>query len=475
MAMFLSDLASRLGSDAVSTEPSVLDQYSVDSWSLALKRARRDERPNRPEAVVRVCSAAEVQTVLRAAGAEGVPVTPRGLGSSVTGQPLPSAAGIVLDLAGLGGAPQLDTENLTVTVPASTKGADLEHFLNARGVTLGHSPQSLHQSTVGGWVATRASGQFSSRYGGIEDLVAGLEAVLADGEIVRFKSVPRAATGPDLRQLFLGSEGILAVVTEVTLKVFWIPERRLVEAFRFARIDGGLQAMRVAMQAGLRPFLLRYYDQDESRHVSGDADFEGCLLFTGCEGVESLAAAEQQQLGNIAAESGGTSLGSALVDAWLPNRFDYSTVQKTLDTIGGYAETIEIAHNWSQIQDLYTTLKDELADHADHVFGHFSHAYPQGTSLYLILIGETGTDQQAVECLERIWKTAMTSTLRKGGELSHHHGAGLARLPYLADALPNSLRVLDSVKTALDPAGVLNPGKLIPGRSMPPTSPDNER
>lgn len=456
----LAELGSRLGPDAVSVDPAVLDRFSVDTWPLAVKRARRGQPRCRPDAVVRVWGAADVRTVVRAAAAADVPVTARGLGSSVTGQPLPTEGGIVIDLAGLTGTPRLNSYDLEVTVPAGTRGSDVEQYLNERGFTLGHSPQSLQRSSVGGWIATRASGQFSSRYGGIEDLVVGFDVVLADGEQVRLTSRPRGATGPDLRHVFIGAEGTMGIVTDVVLKVFPIPGFRIVEAFKLSCVSDGIEVMRTAMHAGLRPFLLRLYDQDESRHATGDDSFDGCVLFTGCEGTRAVASAEQQELRAIVSRYGGATLGADPVEAWMERRFDFSMVESILDTTGGYAETIEVAHNWSQIFQLYETLRAALTDQADTIWGHFSHAYPQGTSLYVILTGFVPDDDQAVSRLEKIWDIAMNETLRLGGELSHHHGVGLARLPYLATSLADSLPVLQRVKNGVDPAGVFNPGKL---------------
>lgn len=471
LSLVLSELRSELGDDAVSTDENDLDACAVDAWPLAAKWAQQDWRPHRPDAVVRVRGIDEVCAVLRSAYAAGIPVTARALGSSVTGQPLPSQGGIVLDLQGLVGPPSLDEKNLVVTAPAGCRGSDLERFLNDRGLTLGHSPQSLFRSSIGGWLATRASGQFSSRYGGIEDLVVGFEAVLADAERIRLHSMPRSAVGPDLRSLFIGAEGTMGIVTEVTLKVFPVPAFRTVEAFKLDHVQQGLDVMRLAMRTGLHPFLLRLYDEDESGQVILDDSFGGCLLLTGCEGVEAVAAAEQAELHAIATLCGGVPLGSEPVDAWLPQRFDFSGIESAVETVGGYAETIEVAHSWTCINDLYRVLKTELAPHADRVLAHFSHAYPQGTSLYLILTGSTMNDAQATARLERIWETAMTHTVRHGGVLSHHHGVGLARLPYLSQALPDSLPLLQRVKSALDPAGVLNPGKLLlnrpDGQTMP--------
>src|SRR4051812_37984448 len=239
------------GPDALLTDDADRDARSHDTWPVATVWAKLGRHPYRPDAIVRAASVADVIEVLRIGAQTRTPVTAWGLGSSVTGQPLPVAGGIVLDLAGLVSEPELDLIDRTVTVPAGVRGSDLESWLNARGLTLNHSPQSLGRSTVGGWIATRATGQFSSRYGGIEHLVTGYQVVLADGTVADLGQRPRAAMGPDLKQLFIGSEGTLCVVTRVTLKVFAVPEHRILEAFTLPDVAAGLEVMRTISQSGL--------------------------------------------------------------------------------------------------------------------------------------------------------------------------------------------------------------------------------
>jgi alkyldihydroxyacetonephosphate synthase len=331
-------------------------------------------------------------------------------------------------------------------------------------LTLNHSPQSLDRSTVGGWVATRATGQFSSRWGGIEDLVVSLTAVLSSGEVVETLFAPRAAAGPDLRQLFLGGEGAFGVVTDVTLKIAPLATTRCFETLVFPTVSSGLAAMRKIMQAGLRPFLLRFYDQDESRFAMHDPGFVGNAMFLGCEAISSAATAvveaEQAACVALCEAEGARRLGPAGATAWMGRRFDFSTVENLLAEPGGAAETIEVAHFWSEIENTYAALKAELAPYADHVLGHFSHAYPHGVSLYVILLGRAADAEAAEQRLTTIWERAMRVALREGAALSHHHGIGLARSPYMAEALGVGHTLLGRVKRALDPPGILGQGKL---------------
>lgn len=457
--MDFSTLTRALGTDAVRTAPEDLHARSHDVWAVTAKRLLRGEDPYRPDAVVHVTEEEQVSVTLGWAGESGVPVTARGLGSGVTGAAAPLRGGIVLDLSGLTGTLQLDETDLTVTVLAGTRGGALERELRERGYTLAHSPQSLEISSVGGWLATNATGQFSSRYGGIEDLVVGFTVALPTGECVRLGGLPRAPVGPDLRRLFLGAEGTLGVVTRVTLKIVPAPEERLVEALMLPDVGAGIEAMRAITRAGLRPFLVRCYDPAETALVLDDSTASGCALFLGCEGLREVARAEQEAAVRLAVEQGGRRLVPEPVQRWLEHRFDYAALEQILRQPGGVAETIEVAHFWSGVGELYAELTSALAPLAT-VLGHFSHVYPQGTSLYLILLGEEADAAAAEARLREIWDTAMRVCLRHGAAIAHHHGVGLARLPYVREALGESVAVLERVKSALDPKDILNPGKL---------------
>ena len=214
---------------------------------------------------------------------------------------------------------------MTVTVPAGVNGGELERALQEAGLDDALLPAvavPLHRSTS--WLATLATGQFSSRYGGVEDLVVGYRVVLADGAVAELTAAPRAAMGPDLRRIFLGSEGTLGVITRVTLKIMPIPAARELAAFSVPDVVSGLAILRAQAARGLRPALLRLYDVDEARHVMADADVSSPVLFTGTEGEPAIAAAEMAVLTAIAEEHGAVAIGPEPVEAWLDQRFDFS-------------------------------------------------------------------------------------------------------------------------------------------------------
>jgi len=443
-----------------SVEPDVLDAYSHDSWPLQTKLAMTGRHEFRPDIVVFATQTQDVVQVIKAAETNSIPVTTRGLGSSVTGQPLPLRGGVVLDVSGIKGIPEISETDLTVTVGAGWKGGELENVLRAQGLTLGNSPQSLHRSTVGGWVATRESGQMSSMYGGIEDLVLGIEVVLADGTVCSLGSNPRAAMGPDLSSVFIGSEGTLGVITRVTMRVSKMPQHSLKEAFTFTDLSSALDFIRELAQSETRPALVRLYDEDEAQHLLGDDNYRGFLSLIETRGPAEIVDATHNWYRKLALGKGGVSNGTEPVETWVAKRYNFTAIEKLLATPGGYAETIEVAHSWNHISGLYDALKQALASCADHVYGHFSHIYPQGTSLYMILLGQAKNDDEAIAKLQEIWRVAMEVSIQKGAVLSHHHGAGLARLPYIQDSLGSGHVVLEKIKEGLDPTGLLNPGKL---------------
>ena len=456
----ITDLKSILPESQVLSDRETLQASSHDTWPLSTKLRRLGCHDYQADVVVKVTDEKQIQQVLALATANDTPVTPRALASSVTGQPLPTRGGIVLDVTGMTQHREINITNLTVEVSAGYNGGQLEDELQQMGWTLGHSPQSLYQSSVGGWLSTLATGQFSSYYGGIEELVTAYTVILATGEKLRLKASPRAAMGPDLRQLFIGAEGTLGIVTSVQLKIFPLPQTRLYDSLELPSIDAGLEIMREQAMAGLRPFLLRLYDTNEARHAMQNPLQDKPVMFLGTQGVDAVAHAEMDAFMAIVHRHGGKSIGSEGVLKWMERRFDFSTVEKLLDSHGGFAETIEIAHTWDGISGLYHALHEMLTPLADEVLSHFSHVYPQGTSMYMILLGRESSDPEAVEKLRTIWRETMRVCLEHHAELSHHHGGGLVRSPYARESLGSAHLLLRRVKQALDPNGTLNPGKL---------------
>jgi alkyldihydroxyacetonephosphate synthase len=414
-----------------------------------------------PAAVARPSGAAEVAAVLRACQELRLPVTAFGGRSGVCGGSVPVFGGISLDMRGLEGLVAVDDKSLLVDVRAGTYGDTLEGTLHrSHGLTLGHWPQSLALSTVGGWVACRGAGQYSTRYGKIEDMVVGLEVALADGRLLRTGGqAPRAACGPDLTQLFLGSEGTLGIITEIRLRAHPRPTADRRAAYRFSDFEAGLDACRRMVQRGATPAVLRLYDEVETRR-SFEMD-GGAILIVLDEGDPAVVDAVLAVVGEEAAAA--DELGDDLVARWLEHR----NVLPPLESLvrgGIVADTIEIAAAWSALPAIYRRALDDLAaiEGTIAASAHQSHAYSDGACLYFTFAGRPSPDdpEQPENYYRQAWDVVMGATARAGGAVSHHHGVGINRGRYLRDYLGVGFEVLTAVKGTLDPHGILNPGKL---------------
>jgi alkyldihydroxyacetonephosphate synthase len=455
-------LVERLGQDAVLTDAATLAARQHDYWVLAHLRRRLGQLGAPPTCVVRPATTADVSAVLTIADARRVPVVPYGAGSGVCGGVLPPPDAIVLDLSRMDRVLALDETSLLVTVQPGMRGDAFEAALDARGYSMGHFPQSIAVSTVGGWVATRASGQFSTRYGNIEDMLAGGEVVLASGETVRFKPVPRSATGPDLRALFLGSEGTLGVLTELTLRVHPRPEHRRVAAWAFPDVHAGLEAIRLVMRAGWRPAVLRLYDEIETaRQFSADVP-GGCLLLALAEGPRAGAEVEAAAVAAIATAGGGTAASEATVAWWLDHRNTVPSWDRFFEQ-GIVVDTIEVAASWRDVHRLYDGTVGALRAIPEVLVAsaHSSHSYLQGTCLYVSVAIRPPDLEQGEALYRRCWDEAMRATLAAGGTISHHHGIGRVRRGWLAEELGSAYPLLRTLKHVLDPHGILNPGVLL--------------
>ncbi|MBW3613769.1 MAG: FAD-binding oxidoreductase [Actinobacteria bacterium] len=450
----------RLGSVCAEVTTQRLERTEAgrDWWPLALLWARSGEVPALPAVVARPARPAEVAAVLRVANEAKVPVTAMAGRSGVCGAAVPVFGGVSLDMTGIAGVVAVDDASLLVDVLPGTWGDSLEDELRGEHrLTLGHWPQSIALSTVGGWVACRSAGQYSTRYGKIEDMVVGLEVALADGRLIRTGgAAPRAAMGPDLTGLFVGSEGTLGVVTEARLRAHPAAPVERRGAWLFDSFEAGLDACRRVLRRGATPAVLRLYDHIEStRTFALDG---GSALIVLDEGDEGLVEAT---MAVVAAEcAGATRLDDGLVERWVQHRNDVSALAVAIER-DIVVDTCEVAARWSALPGLY---RDAVAA-LEAVPGtwvasvHQSHAYPDGACLYFTFAGQA--EQGGAESYyAAAWEAVTRTTLAHGGALSHHHGIGLHRSRFLADALGPAFPSLVALKRAFDPNGILNPGKL---------------
>jgi alkyldihydroxyacetonephosphate synthase len=362
-----------------------------------------------------------------------------------------------------------DEASFAVTVEAGIRGDRLEGALNAQGFTLGHYPQSMAISSVGGWIATASAGQASAGYGSIEDLLLGLTAALPSGEVVRLPASPRSAAGPDLRSLLIGSEGTLAVVTEAALSVSPLPRGMRWAAFQPASFRHGIELARAVMHSGAHPDVVRLYDDVDAALAFGSAGHTGgpVLLL----GFRDEATAEQgiEICGHLASAAAATVLLSSLGEHWWIHRNDavglYRSIMGEERSFGPgvVVDTMEVAGLWSRLPALHDSIRAALLSHASEAVGcHLSHPYGSGASLYFTFLMRAPDDQAAERAYLTGWEAALRACLETGGTITHHHGIGLLKAPFLADELgTGGIRVLRAIKKALDPEGVLNPGKLL--------------
>lgn len=457
-----SALAGLLGDDAVSTEPDDLAAHATD-WSPASFVERRVGTPaHAPSCVVRPRSTDQVAKVLRWAQETATPVVPYGGGSSVVEGIRPAGA-VVLDTGSLRALGEVDRKSGLIEVGAGVYGPALEAHLGDAGFTLGHEPQSHALSTVGGWIATKACGQLSSAYGGIEDRVAGMEAVLPGGTVVRSTVAPRRSVGPDVASLMIGSEGTLGVVTSATLRVSPARGERSDLCLRFDDMASGVGAARTIAQAGLRPTFLRLYDAEDAalflRHHPEEG--QGPLMICSFHGGFA-----SDRRATAASLPGAAAGNDALVAHWWEHRNDavheFRNVMEGDGLLGphGVVDTIEVSARWSVLRDVYHGIKDELGQRSDLVGCHIGHIYPDGACLYFTIAAVTGSDRDAAARIEAWWTAAMETCLAAGGSISHHHGIGRTKAPWLRRELGGWWDVLVAVKRAIDPMNIMNPGAL---------------
>jgi len=454
-------LGERVRSDAAAR-----DAHRRDWWVLSELQDLEGRGPAAPRAVVEPGSAHEVGRTLAICREAGVPVVTYGGGSGVCGGIRSEAGDVILSTAGMSGLVDLDDRNLTATFRAGTNGLAAEQEVRRHGLTIGHWPQSIELASVGGLVATRSAGQFSTAYGNVEDLILDLEVVLPDGRLLRTRRTPRASAGPDLRQLFLGSEGTLGVITEVTFSLRPLPEASRGQAFHFPDLEAGLNGVRQLLRDGFRPAVVRLYDAKESGRNFGDACPEGrCFLLLLHVGPEELVAAQIGGVARRCLEAGGAEADAATVDHWLEHRNRVPGFDVFLEK-GIILDTIEVASTWEHLLPIHRAAIASL-EQVDGILSasaHTSHAYRSGTNLYFTFLARPAERAEMEACYRECWRRVMDATLANGGGIAHHHGIGRVRAGRLAEEIGSvGVDVLRAIKRALDPDGLLNPGALLPG------------
>ncbi|MEV4574233.1 FAD-binding oxidoreductase [Nonomuraea jabiensis] len=468
-------LAEVVGSAYVLTSHEARVRHTRGKSTPDLLRMRAGDGSAAPDAVVLPGSHEEVAELLRVCSAERVAVIPFGGGTSVVGGLTASGAGftgvIALDLGRLDRLLSVDAESLVASFEPGVRAPEAERLLAAHGLTLGHFPQSFEYATLGGFAAARSSGQASAGYGRFDDMVVGLTVATPIGTLDLGRA-PKSAAGPDLRQLVLGSEGVFGVITSLRLRVRRAPDERRYEGWRFGTFAEGTAAMRALAQEGPLPTVLRLSDETETMIGLAKPDAigsggSGCLLIAGHESGGVLeggsVAARQAGAAAVLTRMGGEPLGAEPGQAWERGRFSAPYLRDSLLAAGATVETLETAGFWANLPRLYDAVRLALAGALGSplVMCHISHVYETGASLYFTVV--VAQEGDPVAQWERAKEAVNTAIVAAGGTISHHHGVGRDhREAYAAEVGPVGVSILQAVKDRLDPAGILNPGTLIP-------------
>ncbi|HVK75928.1 MAG TPA: FAD-binding oxidoreductase [Kofleriaceae bacterium] len=536
------DLEAIVGPRRVSLRSVDLDTYARDMWPRLLfaRRAGAPYEP-RPHAVVWPEHVREVVAIVRAARALGVPVIPYGGGSGVCGGTVPIFGGITVDLKRMATLRAVRGDELIADVDAGLSGERFERELARRGFTFGHFPSSIYCSTVGGWLATRAAGQLSTKYGKVEDRVAGLTLVTGAGDVIDTDGPSRVLGGPNWTQLIVGSEGTLGLITSARLRLSPAPQLKVYRGFEVDNVAAGVEAIRRVLQRGLRPAVVRLYDELDtflnsfgkghrdddaverghawapaplpgegalpvlpgepdrqepddgplarllalgrrgSRGLRKDAFSallsrprivnslvgtvaekvarKGCKLIIGLEGARIRTEIEAALVFAELERAGARDLGEEPGKAWLAHRYAVSYRMSPVFRDGAFVDTMEVASSWEQLLDLYHSVRDAIGRHAV-VMAHFSHAYPEGCSIYFTFAAHADDRGGDERLYDAIWRDGLEAATRVGGTISHHHGVGLLKSPYMHGEHREAMAILASLKRALDPDDIMNPGKL---------------
>ena len=529
------DLEAIVGPRRMSMRTVDLDTYARDMWPRMLLRYREGELSTpRPHAVVWPEHVREIVAVVKLAREHAIPIVPYGGGSGVCGGAVPIFGGITIDTKRMQQLRSVHSDELICDVDAGLNGERFERELARRGYTFGHFPSSIYCSTVGGWLATRAAGQLSTKYGKVEDRVAGLTVVTGKGEVVETDGPNRALRGPSWTQLLLGSEGTLGIITSARVRVSPAPQLRVFRGFEVDDVATGLEAIRRVLQKGLRPSVVRLYDEldtlinsfsshddgreeapvvrgpvpaissgalpawPEAPRASDDGVIDriiafakgktsrkvamnaalgksstmnklfgvaervarrGCRMIIGLEGsrirTEIEAALTFHELETAGARDKGEDPGWA----WLAHRYHVSYRMSPVFRDGAFVDTMEVASSWDRLADLYHSVREAIGQHA-LVMAHFSHAYADGCSIYFTFAGTSPDAEGAERLYDAIWRDGLEATTRVGGTISHHHGVGLLKAPYMVGEHREAMAIFEAAKVSLDPDGIMNPGKM---------------
>ena len=476
-------IAAAGGEGAVSTEAEDRIRHAAGCSYPDLIALRGGSLDAAPDAVLAPGDADSIAATLAACSAAAIAVVPFGGGTSVVGGVAPERGGferlVALDLTNLR-AVEIDPVSQLARLGPGLRGPEAEAALNARGFTLGHFPQSYRYATIGGYAATRSAGQASSGYGRFDALVTGIELASPAGTM-RTLRTPHTAAGPALRELVVGSEGTLGVITEVETRIRPEPAARRYEAWFAPGLESGIGVIRSLAQAGELPDVVRLSDREETevslamaglggvrragleRYLRLRRRERGCMLIVGWEGEREAVERRRELSCRLLRGGGAIPLGSAGGRSWQRGRYEGPHLRDALIDAGVLVETLETAHSYARIGELYAGVRAALerATGDGVVMCHVSHAYRDGASLYFTFLTAARPGEE-IEQWREIKASACTAIVAAGGTITHHHAVGRDHAPYMeAEVGELGLEVLRAAKQRLDPVGVMNPGKLL--------------
>ena len=470
----LADLRGIVGDDHVHVDHETRVRHTRGKSTSDLLRMRAGDGSDAPDVVVRPADHDEVVRVVAWCSERHVALVPFGGGTSVVGGLVADRGGfagvLALDLRRLDRLLSVDVESGTAVLQAGLLGPETEAALAEHGMTLGHFPQSFEYASIGGFAATRSSGQASSGYGRFDALVMGLSVATPIGTLT-LGTAPANAAGPDLRELVLGSEGAFGVITSVTVRVRRLPTVKVYDGWRFDSFAQGSAALRDLAQSGTAPTVLRLSDENETAinlakpdQVGGESD-GGALMVVGFEGDQRTVDARRALVTERLEVSGGRALGEETGQAWAAGRFHGPYLRDSLLDAGVLVETLETATFWSNLPRLYAAVTEAITGALDGdsplVLCHVSHVYETGASLYFTVAARQRDDVLAQWAAAKA--AACDAIIASGATITHHHAVGRDHRPWLAEEIgPVGVEVLRAVKQRLDPRGVLNPGVLVP-------------
>ncbi len=481
---FIMKLTQELTSDQISSDFQDRVKNSIGKSYLEIIQARIADIPSLVELVVYPRTHNEVIKVVKIANEYKIPISPVGGGTSMTlGIQAPSGS-IAVNLCQMNQVLLINKDSLYITTQVGILGPELERILNHENLTLGHFPQSFVYSSVGGWVVTRGAGQNSTLYGKIEDMIMGFKFVTGMGETLTTRKAPARATGPDLNQIIAGSEGAFGILTEITLRVSKLPQKRKMASFFFHNFKEGITAFKNLLQDGFTPAIIRLYNTEETfsslrssalmkdppkesflirtalKYVElrGYSEKARCLAVVVFEGNSDLVKVTRKKTIAYAKQAGGISLGSIPTKSWIKSRYESPFLRDPIIDHGILIETFETSTTWENIVPLYNAVQKVLKPECPVLWVHASHFYKNGANLYFHLFApqELGNE---VEQFLRIKKKIIDTFLENGGTVSHHHGVGRTFSQWLSQEIGvEGIRILQDIKKSLDPNGIMNPG-----------------